>query len=115
MYMIRNAKTGEIAALVASKDAVHPPWVHAQCATRNEAELRFLLAALDPGTLLRAGGPDHRGIFVSVPSGALAWKRADPFQPARWLFDESAVLEAAELDPDIVVRVPEAEDEPTRP
>ena len=114
MYMIRNAKTGEIAALAANKDAVHPQWVHAQCATRSEAELRSLLAALDPGALLRAGGPDDRGIFVSVPSGALAWKRADPFQPARWLFDESAVLEAAELDPDIVVRVPEAEDAPTR-
>jgi hypothetical protein len=107
MLMIRNGKTGEVSALALGQDATHPQWVHEQCATRSEAELQSLLATLDLGSCLRAA--DDRGIFVRAPPGALAWKRADPFQSARWLFEESAVLEALELDPDIVVWVPEAE------
>jgi len=79
--------------------------VHEQCGTRSEAELRALLATLAVASLLRAAVSDLRGIFVRPPAGALAWKRADPFLPARWLYDESDVVEAAELDPDIVVRV----------
>jgi hypothetical protein len=110
MLMIRNRKTGEEVAFATGPRATHPKWVHEQCSTRSEAELQSLLAAMDVGALLRrANTADDRGIYVSVPPGALAWKRADPFQPARWLFDESAVLEASDLDPDIVVWVPEAE------
>lgn len=106
MLKIRRRETGEVAVLAGGAGAHHPAWVHAQCGTRSEAELLALIASLDVGVLLRSG--DRRGLFVEVPPGALAWKRADPFQGARWLYDESDVVEAAELDPEIVVRVPEA-------
>ena len=103
--MIRRQGTGEEIALASEPHVTHPPWVHEQCGTRSEAELHALLATLDVASLLRAAVSDLRGIFVRPPAGALAWKRADPFLPARWLYDESDVVEAAELDPDIVVRV----------
>ena len=106
MLQVRRRETGEVAALSGVGGAHHPAWVHEQCGTRSETELQALIAGIEVGALLRSG--DRRGIFVEVPPGALAWKRADPFQGARWLYDESDVFEAAELDPEIVVRLPEA-------
>ena len=107
MFMIRNKDTGKAIPLVAEPSHKHPSWVHAQCGTASESELRAVMDGLRVDDYVRAGprNEDVRGVFVSIPSGALAWKLVDPFQSARWLFDESEVVEAAELDPSLVVRV----------
>jgi hypothetical protein len=108
MLMIRNRVTGEAIPLLARSDGPHPEWVHRQCVTHSEAELKALIEHLDVAEFLRQSGAENAmGILLEIPPGALAWKGADPFQPARWLFDEEDVVEAAELDPEIVVRVPE--------
>ena len=107
MFMIRNKASGEVTALVADASHRHPGWVHEQCGTRTEGELQALLGRLQLADYIRAGknNEDARGVFVSIPNGAVAWKLADPFQSARWLFDESEVVEAVDLDPSLVVMV----------
>jgi hypothetical protein len=110
MLMIRNRETGEILPLLADTHGARPDWVHRQCGTRSEPELKALIERIDVAKLVRGGIAENLlGVFLEFPPGALAWKRADPFQPARWLFDEEDLVEAVELDPDIVVRVPESE------
>lgn len=108
MLIIRNRESGEIFPLLAEAQGAHPDWVHRQCGTASESDLKALVERLDVAGFIREGGAENLlGIFLEIPPGALAWKRADPFQPARWLFDEEDLVEAAELDPDIVVRVPD--------
>jgi hypothetical protein len=108
MFMIRNVQTGQAAPLVAEGPGAHPSWVHWQCGTRTESELKNLVDRLDVADFLRRGDAGNGiGVFLDIPNGALAWKRADPFQGARWIFDEEDLVEALELDPEIVVRVPE--------
>src|SRR5512135_3395416 len=81
MFMIRNKASGEVAALVADASHRHPGWVHEQCGTRTEGELQVLLGRLQLADYIRAGknNEDARGVFVSIPNGAVAWKLADPF------------------------------------
>lgn len=108
MFMIRNAVTGEVAPLVVGGYGRHPSWVLRQCGTPTESELQTLVDHLDVGHFVRFDEAGHPlGVFLEIPDGALAWKRADPFQSARWIFDEEDLVEALELDPEIVVRVPE--------
>jgi hypothetical protein len=108
MFMIRNVQTGQAAPLLAEEHGAHPSWVHWQCGTRTESELKNLVERLDVAEFVRLGDAGSgSGVFLDIPNGALAWKRADPFQGARWIFDEEDLVEALELDPEIVVRVPE--------
>jgi hypothetical protein len=108
MFMIRNKETGQIVPLFAEGQHAHPSWAHEQCGTGSESDLKLTIDHLDVGDFVRQGGAENAfGVFLEVPNGALAWKRADPFQPARWIFDEEDLVEAAELDPEIVVRVPD--------
>lgn len=109
MFSIRNESTGETAMLDPAAVAAFPAWAPAQCGVASEAALRALLQRMDVAEHLRAHGEraDARGIAVAVPNGALAWKRADPFQGARWLFDEADVIEALDLDPELIVRLRE--------
>jgi hypothetical protein len=95
-----------LATLAGVPGVKHRAWVHAMCGTHSEANLGALIATSEVGALLCSRY--RRAIFVEVPPGAIAWKRADPFLSARWLYEESDVCEAAELDSAIVVRVPEA-------
>jgi hypothetical protein len=113
LYFVRNQAGRSVAPLVPGSPARHPPWVHEQLGTVSEDELAALADSLRLADYLRRGrdNQDRRGIFVDIPSGALAWKRKDPFQDARWLFDDSEVVEALELDPELVVRVAGTEDE----
>jgi hypothetical protein len=107
ILMIRNTATHEVAHLVQEPACDHPPWVHRQLGTKSENELAALTDGLRLADYLLGDGrsEDARGIFVDVPNGALAWKLRDPFQGARWLFDDSEVVEALELDPELVLRV----------
>lgn len=107
LYFVRNRAGKSIAPLVQGTPARHAPWVHEQLGTVSEDELEVLTDSLRLADYLRRGrdNEDHRGIFVDIPNGALAWKRKDPFQEARWLFEDSEVVEALELDPELVLRV----------
>lgn len=107
LFLIRNQATRELAPLWPDPSHAHPAWVHQQLGTKSENELQALLHESELSAYLRAGrnAVDARGVFVDIPSGALAWKLKDPFQDARWLFEDSEVVEAMELDPHIVLRV----------
>jgi hypothetical protein len=107
LFMIRNRTTREAVHLAPDATHAHPSWVHQQLGTQSEHELMALVASLRLEDFLPAGArsDDASGIFVDIPNGALAWKRRDPFQDARWLFDDSEVVEALELDPELVLRI----------
>jgi hypothetical protein len=107
LLLIRNQATREVAPLWLEPLDAHPTWVHQQLGTKSESELQSLAQRLRLSNYLIAGrnNEDTRGIFVDIPNGALAWKLKDPFQDARWLFEVSEVVEAMELDPQIVLRV----------
>lgn len=107
LFRIRNQATRELAPLRPDSSHAYPGWVHLQLGTKSENELQALLCELQLSDYLRAGtnNEDPRGLLVNIPNGALAWKLKDPFQDARWLFEESDVVEAMELDPHIVLPV----------
>lgn len=107
LFLIRNKVTRDVLPLGQESAGTHPAWVHKQLGTKSESELSALTEGLRLSDYLPAGreNEDARGIFVDIPNGALAWKLKDPFQSARWLFEESEVVEALELDPEIVLRV----------
>lgn len=44
------------------------------------------------------------GYPVPMPSGAVAYKYADPTENARWLYDETEAEEIARIDPGLIVR-----------
>lgn len=112
LFLIRNQVTRELAPLWEDSNHAHPGWVHQQLGTKSESELQALLCGLRLSDYLCAGSnnEDAHGLFVDIPTGALAWKLKDPFQDAHWLFEESEVVEAMELDPQIVLRVGRASD-----
>jgi len=111
LYFVRKRSGKGVIPLGEGSPADHPAWVHEQLGTVSEDELEVLTDSLRLADFLRRGrnNEDHRGIFVDVPNGALAWKRKDPFQDARWLFEDSEVVEALELDPQLVLPVGDAE------
>lgn len=107
LLYIRNKTTRELSPLWLDASYAHPAWVHEQLGTRSESELQNMAQQLDLAQYLLVGpnNEDASGIFVDIPNGALAWKLKDPFQDARWLFEEDEVVEALELDPQLVLRV----------
>lgn len=42
---------------------------------------------------------------VAIPKGAVAWKRTDPTEEARWLYDEAEATEIAREDDSLIVWV----------
>jgi len=44
------------------------------------------------------------GVATQVPSGAVAYKYADPTEDARWIYDEAEALEIEREDPSLIVR-----------
>lgn len=107
LFFIRDRAGKAVVPLGDVPSGTHPAWVHAQLGTSSEAELGALAAGLPLADYLRRGPGDFdaRGIFVDIPNGAVAWKLKDPFQQARWLFEDSEVVEAQDLDPELVLRV----------
>ena len=47
------------------------------------------------------------GVAVAVPSGAVAYKYADPMDDARWVYDASEIAQIRREDASLIVMVAE--------